>query len=87
MREIQNEAKYYMENKVFGAYETTDTIENNQFHIFKDSKIEISDASHTSERYMDIEGKIYKIHSIFPTEDIVSVSDKLIEIIGNDLSK
>ncbi|MFI3325212.1 MAG: hypothetical protein R3Y35_03455 [Clostridia bacterium] len=83
MREIQNEAKYYMENKVFGAYETTEIVDDK----FTDSKLQKYQGKCYSHRYMDIDGKGYRIHSVFPTDNLVAIDDKMLQIIDNDYSK
>lgn len=92
MREIKNENKYYLENKVYGAYETRDidwvSDQNGKKHrAFEDTEISKNEDNITLERVMWVDGKSFTVCSIFPFEAGSNPTDKMLKVIGMDLEK
>ncbi|MFI3227195.1 MAG: hypothetical protein R3Y09_07245 [Clostridia bacterium] len=93
MREIKNENKYYVEHRVYGAYETRDlhwTVDNcgNRIQqIFEDTEIRQENGNVVAERQMDIGGKSFTVCSIFPITPTSTPTDKILKIIERDLEK
>ena len=86
MRAIKNESKHYLETKILGAYETADIVwqsdSKGDYHrTFDDTFILTNEDNHTVERVMDIEGRIFNIHSVFPIEFDATPTEKLLSVI------
>ena len=89
MRNEQQIAQHYLRTKILGAYETTYVIwqsdsEGNLRRTFDDSFVYADDTSHTIERDMAVEGKIFRVHSVFPIKNTSTPTKKMLAIIGND---
>ena len=86
MREIKNEAKHYLETKILGAYETADIVwqsdSKGDYHrTFDDTFITQEDDKFVAERTMDIDGRVFKVHSIFPSIITTTPTEKLLSVI------
>lgn len=92
MRNEKEIAQHYLRTKILGAYETTDVIwqsdsEGNRHRTFDDSFVYSDDTHHTIERDMEVEGKIFRVHSVFPINNTSTPTKKMLTIIGNDSEK
>lgn len=92
MRNETEIAQHYLRTKILGAYETTDVIwqsdsEGNRHRTFDDSFVYSDDTHHTIERDMEVEGKIFRVHSVFPINNTSTPTKKMLTIIGNDCEK
>ena len=86
MREIKDEAKHYLETKILGAYETADIVwqsdSKGDYHrMFDDTFITQEEENFVVERTMDIDGRVFKVHSIFPSITTETPTDKLLSVI------
>ena len=85
-------AQHYLRTKILGAYETSEVIwqsdsEGNLKRTFTDSFVYSDDTHHTIERDMEVEGKTFRVHSIFPINSKSTPTKKMLTIIGNDCEK
>jgi hypothetical protein len=84
-------AHHYLETGVLGAYETAEVIheeeENGKFApCFEDATVFFDKAQTIAVRSMCIEGRRYRIRSVFPVCGN-SPTDKLLSVIDADLEK
>ncbi len=92
MREIKNENKYYVENQVYGAYETRDLDwisdqKGKKHRAFEDTEIIRNEDNITLERLMWVDGKSFTVCSVFPFEVESNPTDKMLKVIDIDLEK
>lgn len=93
MRKTENENKYYLDNQIFGAYETRDlnwTVDQSgekSGQIFEDTQISSQDGNIMAERIMWVDGKAFTVCSIFPQAPSSTPTQKMLEIIEQDLKK
>ena len=92
MRNDKEVARHYLDTKILGAYETTEVIwqsdsEGNLKRTFADSFVYSDDTHYTIERDMDVDGKIFRVHSVFPVTATSTPTKKMLTIIGNDTDK
>lgn len=92
MRITKDEAQHYLRTKILGAYETTQIIwqsdsEGNLKRTFSDSFVYSDDTHHTIERDMEVDGKTFRVHSVFLVSSTSTPTKKMLTIIGNDCKK
>lgn len=92
MRISKEVAQHYLRTKILGAYETSDVVwqndsKGNCHRTFDDSFVYSDDTHHTIERDMEVEGKMFRVHSVFPIQSTSSPTKKLLTIIENDCEK
>lgn len=92
MREIKNEAKHYLETKIHGAYETTDInwqsdFDGNHHRVFDDTEVDTTPEHLITERKMMVDGKAFTVCSIFPSVPTSTPTNKMLNVIENDLEK
>jgi len=87
----QKIARHYMKTGVLGAYETAEVIheeeENGKYApCFEDAIVFFDRTQTTTNRSMCIEGRWYRVCSVFPAEGHTP-TDKLLTLIDADLEK
>lgn len=87
----QKIARHYLKTGVLGAYETTEVIheeeENGKYApCFEDATVFFDKAQTTTIRSMCIEGRRYRVRSVFPVAGHTP-TDKLLSAIDADLEK
>lgn len=92
MRNDKEIARHYLDTKILGAYETTEVIwQSNSEGVYKrtfdDSQICSEENQYTINRCMDVDGRFFKVHSVFPVNATSTPTEKLLAVIDNDLKK
>lgn len=92
MKISKEQAQHYLRTKILGAYETTEVIwqsdsEGNLKRTFGDSFVYSDDTHHTIERDMEVDGKVFCVHSVFPINSTSTPTKKMLTVIGNDCEK
>ena len=87
----QTIARHYLKTGVLGAYETAEIIheeeENGKYApCFEDATVFFDKTQTTASRAMCIEGRRYRIRSVFPAMGHTP-TDKLLAVIDADLEK
>lgn len=85
-------AQHYLQTQILGAYETANIIwqsdsEGDLHRTFQDSFVNTDEAHHTVERNMVVEGKLFRVHSIFPVTAMSNPTKKLLTAVENDCEK
>lgn len=85
-------AQHYLKTNILGAYETANIIwqsdsEGDSHRTFQDSFVYADKDSHTIERDMVVEGRVFRIHSIFPAKGVSTPTKKFLAVIENDCEK
>ena len=88
----QKIGQHYLETGVLGAYETADIIwqsdsEGTSHRTFADSFVYTDETSHTIERDMVVEDRVFRVHSVFPVRSASTPTKKMLSVIENDLEK
>lgn len=88
----QKIARHYLKTGILGAYETAEVVheeeENGKYApCFEDATVFFGKAQTTAYRSMCIEGRRYRICSVFPTVTGQTPTDKLLAAIDADLEK
>ncbi len=88
----QKIGQHYLETGVLGAYETADIIwqsdsEGTSHRTFADSFVYTDETSHTIERDMVVEERVFRVHSVFPVKCSSTPTKKMLSVIENDLEK
>ena len=88
----RTEVQHYLETKILGAYETAEVVWKNDtegtYHRSFDDTAILSDGNHhIVEREMDIEGRTFKVCSVFPAVKQSTPTEKLLTLIDNTLEK
>mgnify|MGYP000952642512 CR=1 FL=1 len=84
-------ARHYLETGILGAYETAEVVHEEEQNgkyapCFEDATVFFDKAQTTAFRSMCIEGRRYRIRSIFPACGNTP-TDKLLSVIDADLEK
>ncbi len=92
MRNEKEIAQHYLRTKILGAYETADIIwqrdsQGTSHRTFWDSFVYTDETSHTIERDMEVDGKMFRVHSVFPINSTSTPTKKILTVIGNDCEK
>jgi len=87
----QKIARHYLETGVLGAYETAEVVheeeDNGKFApCFEDATVFFDKAQTIAVRSMCIEGRRYRVRSVFPVSGYTP-TDKLLSVIAADLEK
>ena len=85
----QKIARHYLKTGVLGAYETAEVIheENGKYApCFEDATVFFDKTQTTAVRSMCIEGRRYRVRSVFPVSGYTP-TDKLLSVIDADLEK
>lgn len=85
-------AKHFLETSLLGAYETADVIwqsdsEGTLHRTFWDSFVYTDEQAHTIEREMVVDGRVFRVHSVFPIGNATTPTKKMLAIIENDCEK
>ena len=88
----RTEAQHYLETKILGAYETAEVVwkndtEGNHHRTFDDTSIFNDGSHHIVERQMDIEGRTFRVCSVFPMAKQSTPTEKLLTLIDNSLEE
>ena len=88
----QKIGQHYLETGVLGAYETADIIwqsdsEGASHRTFTGSFVYTDESSHTVERDMVVEDRVFRVHSVFPVKSTSTPTKKMLSVIENDLEK
>lgn len=92
MRNKNLVAQHYLRTNILGAYETANIIWQSDSggtsnRTFQDSFVYSDETSHTIERDMVVEGRIFRVHSIFPIKSISTPTKKILSVIESDCKK
>ena len=84
--------QHYFKTGILGAYETSRIIDemeigDKQAPCFDDSFTDFRQERATIHRTMDIDGRQFRICSVFPTNAPNTPTDKLLSLIDSDLGK
>ncbi len=85
-------ARHYLETGILGSYETAEVVheeeENGKYApCFEDATVFFDKTQTTTNRSMCIEGRRYRICSVFPVETNQTPTDKLLALIDTELEK
>lgn len=85
-------AQHYLRTNILGAYETANIIwqsdsEGDLRRTFQDSFVYTDENCHTVERDMVVEGRLIRVHSVFPIKGVSSPVKKLLAAVENDCEK
>ncbi len=85
-------ARHYLETGILGAYETTEVVhkeeENGKYApCFEDATVFFGKTQTTAVRSMCIEGRRYRICSVFRSDAAQTPTDKMFSLIDADLEK
>jgi hypothetical protein len=85
-------ARHYLETGILGAYETAEVVheetENGKAApCFEDATVFFGTEQTTAQRSMVIEGRRFRICSVFPPEADCTPTDRLLEVIDAELKK
>lgn len=85
-------AQHYLKTNILGAYETADIIwqsdsEGSTHRTFTDSFVYTDESSHTIERDMVVEDRVFRVHSVFPLKSASTPTKNMLTVIENDLEK
>lgn len=88
----QKIGQHYLQTGVLGAYETTEVVheetENgNAAPCFEDALVCFDTAQTTAQRSMVIDGRRFRICSVFPPKAGCTPTDRLLELIDTELKK
>lgn len=88
----RTEAQHYLETKILGAYETAEVVWKNDtegtYHrTFYDTAISNDGSQHIVGRQMDIEGRTFRVCSVFPTAKQSTPTENLLTLIDNTLEE
>lgn len=92
---MQNEnlmAQHYLRTNILGAYETANIIwqsdsEGTSHRTYQDSFVYTDEASHTIERDMVVESRIFRVHSVFPIKSVSTPTKKILSVIESEYGK
>jgi len=84
--------QHYLKTGILGTYETSRIIDameygNKSAPCFDDSLTDVEESRATIRRTMDIDGRRFRICSVFPTNAPNTPTDKLLKLIDGDLGK
>ena len=92
MNHEKNAHKYYLENGIFGAYETAevdfDEEQDGKYApCFDDSLIIFDSDFNRVTRRMMVSGKSFRVSSIFPVAGMSTPTERMLRLIDSDLEK
>lgn len=85
-------ARHYLETGVLGAYETAEIVHEETESgkvapCFEDAMVFFGTDQTTAQRSMVIEGRCFRICSVFPPKADCTPTDRLLELIDTELKK
>jgi len=85
-------ARHYLETRVLGAYETAEIVHEESENgktapCFEDATVFFDTDQTTAQRSMVIEGRRFRICSVFPPQADCTPTDRLLEFIDAELKK
>ncbi|MBA1334857.1 MAG: hypothetical protein HPY66_0478 [Firmicutes bacterium] len=85
-------ARHYLETGILGAYETAEVVheeeENGKYApCFEDATVFFDQTRTVTNRAMCIEGRVFRITSVFPADAGNTPTDKLLALIDTELEK
>ncbi len=85
-------ARHYLETGILGAYETANIAweeesDGKSAPCFDDAIVFFGTEQIKTERHMDIEGRHFRICSVFPADSKITPTDKLLTLIDTELEK
>ena len=85
-------ARHYLDTGILGAYETTEVMheeeENGKYVPFFEDALVVFDTEQTHiDRRMDIDGRCFRIRSVFLTDTEITPTDRLLDLIDAELEK
>ena len=80
-RAIKSISGHYIETGLWGAYETTDIINEGDVSLFEDTELKEQGDALQLDRNMIVSGKRFAIHSVFGKEAHGNPTDKLLTLI------
>lgn len=88
----QKIGQHYLRTGVLGAYETTEVVHEEMENgkaapCFEDALVCFDTAQTTAQRSMVIEGRRFRICSVFPPKADCTPTDRLLELIDAELKK
>jgi len=91
LRQVKNADRHYQETGVWGAYDTARIIDcernGKSVALFADTEMREDTDTLCLERQMLIEGRRYRITSVFAPDAASTPTDKLLSVIDADLEK
>ena len=92
MNQKRNAAKHYLDTGILGAYETVEVEWDEEKDgkcapCFEDTLVVFHTEQIHTERVMDIKGRRFRIRSVFPTDNEINPTDKLLALIDSELEK
>jgi len=92
MNREQKIARHYLETGILGAYETTEVAHEEESGgkfapCFEDTTTFFDAVQTSANRSMYIEGRRFRICSVFPAESDCTPTDKLLGLIDAELTK
>ena len=88
----QKIGQHYLQTGVLGAYETTEVVHEEMENgkcapCFEDALVCFDNVQTTAQRSMVIEGRRFRICSVFPPKTDCTPTDKLLKLIDAELKK
>ena len=92
MNQQQKIAHHYLETGILGAYETAEVAWEEESAgktalCFDDATVYFDTEQVRTERRMDIEGRRFRVSSVFPADVDCTPTDKLLGLIDTELKK
>ena len=84
--------KHYLETGILGAYETAEVVCEEEMNgkcapCFEDSLLVFRENQTSMERFMMIEGKCFRIKSLFTVATNITPTDKMLNLIDADIER
>ena len=85
-------ARHYLDTGILGAYETTEVVHEEEKNgkyapCFEDAMVVFDTGQTRTDRVMNIEGRRFRIRSVFLADTETTPTDRLLEVIDTDLEK
>ena len=92
MKTEKTMAQHYLETKILGAYETAEVVCEEEMDgkcapCFEDALLVFHEGQTTMDRFMIVEGKRFRIRSIFTADTGITPTDKMLDLINSDIEK
>lgn len=85
-------ARHYLDTGILGAYETTEVVwdevvDGKCAPCFEDAMVVFYTGQTRTDRIMDVEGRRFRIRSVFPADTETTPTDRLLALIDTELEK
>ena len=85
-------ARHYLDTGILGAYETAEVVwdevvDGKCVPCFEDAMAVFDTGQTRTDRVMDIEGRRFRVRSVFPTDTEITPTDKLLALIDTEFEK